>query len=124
MNRNDLALMSNAQLQDEADRISFELARVKEQIGRAKAEAASSGVYSDSDWFHRASTAMRMMGRDHQLLLSELGSRRKAGRVMHNAVIERQFVEAAREMIDKETFIEIMNAAKARAENIIASGAA
>ena len=87
--------------------VTKDLISINQQIDSAKSAAASSGVYSDPDWFNRLRHAARQKGRTHQSLLVELGKRRKDERRAINNMKERRFVEAARRRLDRELFVDL-----------------
>ena len=94
--------------------VTEEIALIKAQIAEAKGIAAETGDYSDSDWFHRANLALRFKGREHQALQLEFGKRRKEERRQRNDTFERAFIDAARDLLDADTYKMVMAAAVAR----------
>lgn len=84
--------------------ITAEIAEVKAQIGRAKSAVMETGKYADSEWFHRASKALRLKGRLHQELQLEFGKRRKEQRAAYNARVEQAFISVAKKNLDAQTF--------------------
>src|SRR5689334_17319906 len=82
---------------DEQNELLLEkLARLKMQIEGAKAEATATGNYSDRDWFNRANFAYRMMAKEHQQCLREIGDRNKAQRKANGDSQDRAFISIAR----------------------------
>lgn len=108
--------MSDAEIENRLAEVTEEIAQIKTQIGAAKAEAAATGNYADRDWFLRANHALRMKGREHQLLQTEHGKRRKAVRRDFNARVERAFIDVARRRLDPELFSEMWSEAMSEGE--------
>ena len=106
--------MSTDDIERRLGEVTAEIAEIKAQIGEAKGYAAETGEYSDADWFLRANLALRHKGREHQALQLEFGRRRKEERRVHNATIERAFIDVARVRLDYKTFQAIMDEAVAR----------
>ena len=100
----DMSKMTTDELQIKLDDVSKNLASVKTQLEFAKSEANETGNYSDSRWFNSARHAARMLGREHQMVMQELGRRRKAERRAFNASAERRFVDIAKIRLDPELF--------------------
>ena len=66
-----------AEREVESDRISRDILEIKSRIELAKAGQRQNGVYADPDWFARANTALRIRGREHQMILFVSGKKRK-----------------------------------------------
>lgn len=111
----DVTKMSTDELEKRLRAVMQELAEVKTQIDFAKSEAAETGNYSDADWFNRARHAVRMKGREHQLIQAELGKRKKEERRAFNAKAERCFIDAARRRLDPDLFSDLWAEAMAHA---------
>lgn len=111
----DVTEMSTDALEKRLGEVMRELAEVKTQIDFAKSEAAENGNYSDPDWFNRARHAVRMKGREHQLIQAELGKRKKDERRAFNAKAERCFIDAARRRLEPELFADLWAEATAHA---------
>lgn len=110
--------MSAELIEIKLDEITEEIARIKAQIGIAKALAKETGQYADPVWYQRAMLAIRLKGKDHQALQIEFGKRRKEVSRAHNAAVERQFVEVARTVLAEHTFKRIMAEALQNAEAV------
>lgn len=102
-------------MQRKADETLEAIAVIKEQIGRAKGEAASSGDYSDADWFHRTTRALRHKQAEHQVLLREMAKKRaEIKQAAHKESLcqamtfEREFMRAARQLLDEPTYTMLM----------------
>jgi hypothetical protein len=88
------------------------LASVKTGIEEAKAKAISTGEYSDPMWFHRARTAQRFKGMQHQRLLKRLAELRRVNRAVKQSSFEARFIQAARRLLNPETFQKLCEEAK------------
>ena len=87
---------------------------IKVQIGRAKTEKFTTGIYSEAQWWRRASDALRHQSRSYQehcRALSNLSRRIKE--LTHEKTVsapacrERAFIDHARALLPKETYMEI-----------------
>ena len=100
--------MTTDELAIEKDRHERDLVNIKNDIDTARRAAASSGVYSDANWFNRATIAQRIKGREHQEIIYELGQRRKAERVQaastRNETWPAIFVDMARKHLSPNVF--------------------
>jgi hypothetical protein len=103
--------------------VDEEIGRLKTQIGDAKASVRARGVYMDPHAYRRLEAKLAGLKVESQALQARLGELREAekerDRAAHDA--ERstflgRFVEAAREMLDPETFAEIVAAANEAAD--------
>ena len=92
-----------------------DIASIKEQIDRAKATAAVAGRHADEDWYFRANRALRHRQIEHQQLLqsgSDLSRKiRQDAHIKQQECFERKFVDAARCLLDPQTFRDIVNVA-------------
>lgn len=107
-------------MQKQADEVIESIAEIKEQIARAKANTAKTGIYADENWFHSASRALRHKQADHQILLREMARVRaeikKAANLENEArtkTFERDFMKAAKLHLDEATYLLIMRMAGA-----------
>jgi hypothetical protein len=98
---------------DEADAVLGEIAAIKEQLERAKVQAATGGGYADPSWFSRAQSALRFKQRRHQQLLRELGKARKAERAAKQIEYEQAFIGVARERLSPALYEQIVSEAHA-----------
>ena len=105
--------MTTAELERLLRETTERLASIKTQLDFAKSDAAAAGDYSDRDWLNRARHAVRMSGLEHQLLMQELGKRRKAERRARNDALQNRFMEVARRRLDKGLFRELVAEAEA-----------
>lgn len=104
----DVEKMTIEALEKRLAEVTEELARVKTQLDFAKSKAAVTRDFSNKDWFNRARHAMRMKGREHQLILAELGKRRKAERSARNDSVERRFMQVAKRRLAPSLFMELV----------------
>lgn len=111
--------ISTEELERRLHGVTQELAEIKTQLDFAKSDAAETGNYSDPDWFNRARHAARMKGREHQLIQTELGKRKKAERRAFNTNMERYFIDAARRELEPHLFSRLWAEATANAERTI-----
>lgn len=98
-------------LDEQNDLLMEKLARLKMQIEGAKAEAAATGIYEDRDWFNRANFAYRMLAKEHQACLREIGERNRATRKASGASVDRRFISICRHRLDPGLFKSIMDEA-------------
>lgn len=95
-------------LDEQNDLLLEKLARLKMQIEGARAECAATGDYSDRDWYNRANFAYRMMAKEHQQCLREIGDRNKAQRKSNSDSQTNTFIAVARRRLDPDLFNSIL----------------
>lgn len=98
-------------LDEQNDLLMEKLAHLKSQIEGAKANAAATGDYSDRDWYNRANLAYRMVAKEHQTCLREIGERNRARRRANGDSVDRRFISIARHRLDPDLFKSIMDEA-------------
>lgn len=86
-----------------------DIGMIKSQIQEARARAASSGDYSDADWYRRANGAQRVKAVQFNACCREQGRRRRETANRNRASLgnnpwESAFCKAARELLKPETF--------------------
>lgn len=108
---NKYAGETTEQLQQLRDELIESIATIKSQLNHAKAETAATGRYADRHWFQAASHALRMKGKDHQLVLAELGRRRREKNQKAQLDEAARFKEAARILLPADLFHQILDAA-------------
>jgi hypothetical protein len=109
----DISSLSERELDELLNLVAEDIANIKTQVGFAKSEAASTGKYSGSVWFRKASHALRMKGIEHQRLLQERSRRRRErGAVKSPRDLSNHFVDLCRERLSPELFASILDAAK------------
>lgn len=96
-----------AELERLRDTIELDLARIKTQLDTAKAGVMADGVYADAKWFAAAQGALRFKGREHQMILRELGGRRKSSNRAANASHERLFIQVAKRLLSEDLYNDI-----------------
>lgn len=111
----DVKTMTTDALDKRASDVLEEIANIKTQLRAAKSDAAATGEYSDRQWFISANHALQMKGREHQMVIQELGARRKEERRAHNTSKTEAFVRAARRRLDPELFADLMREADEQA---------
>lgn len=89
VSRKDLAEAIEDDLLELKVLVDDEIGHIAEQLTEAKAKAASTGDYSDADWYRRATSAKRIKGRLSQRIQNEL-ARRKRARIESNAHQQRE----------------------------------
>jgi hypothetical protein len=89
------------------------LGRIKYQIDLAKARKEETGERSDRNWFARAKAALRVNGAKHQQVLRDIKELKK---VLYSRNWEKHFVDIARDYLDNETFLSLIEEAKKREE--------
>lgn len=91
-----------------------EISHIKAQLEFASLRTAKFTKAEASDWRFRANLALRIKGREHQLLTQELSKRRKAAKqalALKNALrFERYFMDAAWRRLTPELYSELMAA--------------
>lgn len=85
-----------------------DMAIIKSQLDFAKSEASQTGKYRDGEWFNNARLALRLKGREHQLVSRELGKRSKKEREFKSNRFEQRFINVARRILKSDVFEEIM----------------
>ena len=98
----EIKTMTTPELQVFRDELTNDIARIKIAVDSAKREAAADGVYADRDWFTRAEAALRFRGRDHQIVLQELGSRRRAANQLRANNLEARFLLITARTFDRQ----------------------
>jgi hypothetical protein len=114
--RDEMKIIPTQDLVRRADDLLENIAGIKAQLEAAKGKAVANGEYSDPDWFSRAQFALRMKGREHQMILTEIAARRKEEKRKANDTVERRFIDVARRRLDPELFGELMREAQEEGE--------
>lgn len=89
-----------------------EIAAIKAQVARAVSKAKASGKYADNHWFTNARAALRIKQATHQALQTHAAGLRKAGKQIEADNFAKHFFEAARTLLPKATYIDLLNEAK------------
>lgn len=85
-------------------KLAEEIASIKHQLATAGAIARETGDSPDNDWYLRASYALKMRGIEHQRSQCKLGHLKKEEQRELDATKERKFIDAARRVLDKDTY--------------------
>lgn len=92
--------------------LDSEIARLDASLVEAKGIAASTGVFKDPRWFRdmtlllKAKRRARVMAQDRRSVLV------KKAKQAESAVFSQQFIQAALEILDRETYSKIMERAR------------
>lgn len=105
VNEQALEPLNRDQLQDLRGKIEDRLDRVKGQISKAKADLHITGEYSDPDWFQRAETAKRIMGRQLQKIQPRQGELKRQR--SSSASFEKTFFEVCQTNLPPEVFLDL-----------------
>lgn len=113
MNVNEATTAELIQYRAEVD---TQIRDIREQVNNAKRTAYVSGQYADSEWFRRASTALRIKQNVSTTIQAELAKRNQQRRTeahMQGATFERAFVRVAKRTLPPEQFEQLCAAAVA-----------
>ena len=111
-------------LQQRSLEVLAEIAKIKDAITRAKEVRHATGKYPDKDWYFRAKRALDEKQILHQLLLKEIGKASQAEKQLRisisekrAAIYERNFIKAARQMLDDATYESLVREARLHTDN-------
>ena len=94
---------------DELVEIKYDLidkkAYIDDQLAEAHVNVRKRQEYSDPDWYRRARSASRLIGRDIMRVDREL----RARKIAYQKRFERAFMDSAYKILDKETYDKIMD---------------
>lgn len=99
-------------LEDICDGLELDLIQVKANIGDAKAELVLTGEYADPMWFRKASTAKSLIARNRSILQRAIKRKKKQPIETERKTFERRFVDAAKVLLSKEAFQELVRLAR------------
>ena len=88
-----------------------DMASIKDQIKRAVIKAKQGNGYSSSRWFTSANTALKIKQATHQALLGHTARLRRELKQKDNESFPRMFMSAARELLSKEVYGQLMDRA-------------
>jgi chromosome segregation ATPase len=108
----DALLAQLATLNDELAEIDERRAAIKGQIEQAQATRQATGVYADSDWFRRANGALRHLGVERNEVAREIGEGNRSLRALNNQLHRDSFHNAVRDVVDEETYRQIIERAR------------
>ena len=96
---------------------------IKNQISEAKAHWAATGRYADPDWYSRATSAQRIIGRKSQTLQLRISQLRREEKAQNFATsqetgerFKHAFMRLVRERLGEAEYVELRDAAKREAE--------
>ena len=112
----DLSQMERRELLDLKSDVDESMSLIKVQLLEAKSMAASEGIYADPDWYKRASIALSARRRVSQNIQTELGERKTERNKSYTQSFEQHFIDAARDLLHKETLRTLFNEAQERAD--------
>jgi hypothetical protein len=88
-----------------------DIGSIKTQLELARVRAADEGVYTDGNWYARASAALRHKGRQRQAAQNHFGDLNRRIRAERNKLVEREegraFVRAAKDVLSPEMYSKI-----------------
>ena len=84
------------------------LSVIKLQIDEANIFYINNGYYENHEWYVSAKHALRMKGREHQMLCKELSARKKVSKKLEGEAFSQKFMTVAREFLDKDIYMQIM----------------
>lgn len=88
-----------------------DMASIKDQIRRATTKAKSGHGYSSNRWFTSANTALKIKQATHQALLGHTSKLRRELKQRDQAGFDRNFIVAARELLTKELYGDLIKRA-------------
>ncbi len=101
--------------------LELDAAQIRASLEEARSKVATGGGYSDPDWYRRANFALRMKGREMQMVQRELGVKKReqakdnvTASASESTSWERKFVYAARSFLSKKDFDAIVAEAEGR----------
>lgn len=113
-----ISAMSLNELNDARSDLELTANLIKNSLQEAKQNVYLHANYSNPDWYRRATFALRMKGREMQLLAREMGKRKRARSEENKAASdagsltwERNFVRVAKQILDRETYVNICETA-------------
>lgn len=88
-----------------------DLASIKDQLRRATVKAKSGNGFSSNRWFTNAKTALKIKQATHQALLGHAARLRRVQKQKDSESFPRMFISAARELLSKEVYSQLMDRA-------------
>lgn len=89
-----------------------EIATIKAQIARAVSQAKSAGTYASNHWFIDANKSLRHKQAQHQALQTHAAGLRRKMKQQKADNFARYFFDAARTLLPKHTYLELLGEAK------------
>lgn len=119
MNREQIEAR-RAELKIERDQIQAKLNGIKLALREAKQRVYATGEYTDREQFRKMEAADRGAGRRLLAIASEFGELKRFERELNESEgqsFERAFINAARRILDRQTFRVLMDEAKEEMED-------
>ncbi len=104
-NRSEM-VAAGLSLEDQLDALNTKSALIKSEIQSAQQRTRETGDYSDSEWYQRASLALRLTGIDIQKVQREIGERNRAEKRGRANNFENAFRSAVRKRVSEAVFKE------------------
>lgn len=105
--RVDHSAMTVDEIEDRIIEVAECIASIKSQLENAKSRAARDKEYSNSDWFNRARYSLRKYGIEHQILMRELGKRKKQSTEGND--FYRMFFEVVKSEFEKDLLDDLIH---------------
>jgi len=106
----DVNALTKEQVLELLPQVTVEMDSIRQQIDAARVKARTTGEYADPDWYQRAQCALRARGRFHQRLQFRLSALKQT----QSKGLDGYFVDAARELLPREQFERLLQAASGR----------
>lgn len=103
--------MTITELNDSKSSLELSAAVMKDAIAQAQQQRRE-GEYTDPDWYRRVNFALRMKGREMQMIAREFGARKLQQKREDGSTWEHRFLEKARELLEPEIFQAIKDAVR------------
>lgn len=110
----DLSGKSRDELMEMKLEIDCEIDSIKTQLESAKVTKAVYGTYADPAWFRKATSALRIKGRQSQQIQMFL-KKMKGERAI---AFEKLFIEVAQDVLDKEMYLRLIDETNRRLDEI------
>ena len=96
-------------VENKMDRVDLDLISIKAQIDEAKGDAKAFSEYSNPQWWSSVNSAARHKGLQRQKLQRQLGDLNSRIKALSAMGFEKLFIDCARDLLDRDTFTEIIN---------------
>lgn len=107
-----VAALTLPQAEARRGEVEEEIASIKAKLENVRAKRHTTGEWADPDWYRRATARQRFLGVEHQQLNRHIKALRKAAAQAAATVVDRAFVDKARELLHPETFRAVMDQAR------------
>jgi hypothetical protein len=81
-------------------------------LDQAKARYNETGFRADTEWFLNMEKHHWYLCRKHQIIMRELGKRRKSEDLKRNITLERIFIRLVKDVIPKDEYLRLWQQAK------------